>query len=237
MDSIETTKIKFKILIIDDEPAVRRLLRLTLEANDYKVIEAGNGKEGLLTVSMDHPDIILLDLGLPDADGLSILKQLREWSQIPVIVLTVQEAEDIKIKMLDAGADDYVTKPFNTGELLARIRVSIRHSMKLDESPLFSSGSLQVDLNSRIVKVNQQDIKLTATEYSLLALFVKNSGKVITHTYILKEIWGDAYADNAQTIRVHIAQLRKKIEKNPALPELLITEPGVGYRLKILPVT
>jgi len=139
--------------------------------------------------------------------------------------------------MLDAGADDYVTKPFNTGELLARIRVSIRHSMKLDESPLFSSGSLQVDLNSRIVKVNQQDIKLTATEYSLLALFVKNSGKVITHTYILKEIWGDAYADNAQTIRVHIAQLRKKIEKNPALPELLITEPGVGYRLKILPVT
>jgi two-component system, OmpR family, KDP operon response regulator KdpE len=234
---LETAKTKFKILIIDDEPQVRRLLRLTLESNDYKVIEAGDGKEGLLSASMHHPDIILLDLGLPDTDGFSVLKQLREWSKVPIIILTVQDTEDIKINILDAGADDYVTKPFNTGELLARIRVSIRHSMKIDESPIFTSGPLQVDLNLRTVKVNQQEVKLTATEYSLLALFVKNSGKVLTHTYIIKEVWGLPYAENAQVLRVHIAQLRKKIEKNPALPELLITEPAVGYRLKILTMT
>ena len=232
---MEPTQNKFKILIIDDEPQVRRLLRLSLEANDFKVIEAADGKEGLLSASMHHPDIILLDLGLPDMDGLSALKQLREWSQVPVIVLTVQDAEDTKINILDSGADDYVTKPFNTGELLARIRVSIRHSMKLDESPVFTSGHLQVDLNLRIVKVNQQEIKLTATEYSLLALFIRHAGKVLTHTHIIKEIWGIPYTDNIQIIRVHIAQLRKKIERNPTLPELLITEPGVGYRLKVLP--
>jgi len=232
---VEPTQNKFKILIIDDEPQVRRLLRLSLEANDFKVIEAADGKEGLLSASMHHPDIILLDLGLPDMDGLSALKQLREWSQVPVIVLTVQDAEDTKINILDSGADDYVTKPFNTGELLARIRVSIRHSMKLDESPVFTSGHLQVDLNLRIVKVNQQEIKLTATEYSLLALFIRHAGKVLTHTHIIKEIWGIPYTDNIQIIRVHIAQLRKKIERNPTLPELLITEPGVGYRLKVLP--
>lgn len=231
---MEPTKTKFKILIVDDEPQVRRLLRLTLEANEFKVMEASDGKEGLLSTSMHHPDIVLLDLGLPDMDGLSVLKQLREWSQIPVIVLTVQDAEDTKINILDSGADDYVTKPFNTGELLARIRVSIRHSMKLDESPVFISGHLQVDLNLRIVKVNQQEIKLTATEYSLLALFIRHAGKVLTHTYIIKEIWGIPYADNAQIVRVHIAQLRKKIEINSTLPELLITEPGVGYRLKML---
>jgi two-component system KDP operon response regulator KdpE len=232
---VEPTKHKFKILIVDDEPQVRRLLRLSLEANDFKVIEAVDGKEGLLSASMHHPDIILLDLGLPDMDGLSALKQLREWSNVPVIVLTVQDAEETKINILDSGADDYVTKPFNTGELLARIRVSIRHAMKLDESPVFTSGPLQVDLNLRIVKVNQQEIKLTATEYSLLALFIRHAGKVLTHTHIIKEIWGIPYADNTQIIRVHIAQLRKKIERNPTLPELLITEPGVGYRLKVLP--
>ena len=232
---MEPTKNKFKILIVDDEPQVRRLLRLSLEANDFKVIEAADGQEGLLAASMHHPDIILLDLGLPDMDGLSALKQLREWSQVPVIVLTVQDAEDTKINILDSGADDYVTKPFNTGELLARIRVSIRHSMKLDESPVFASGHLQVDLNLRIVKVNEQEIKLTATEYSLLVLFIRHAGKVLTHTHIIKEIWGVPYTDNAQILRVHIAQLRKKIERNPTLPELLVTEPGVGYRFKVLP--
>jgi two-component system KDP operon response regulator KdpE len=221
--------------VIDDEPPVRRLLRLTLEANEYKVIEAGDGKEGLMSASMHHPDIILLDIGLPDMDGLSVLAQLRDWSRVPVIVLTVQDAESTKIKMLDSGADDYITKPFNTGELLARIRVSLRHSMRLDESPVFTSGHLQVDLNLRMVRVNRQEIKLTAIEYSLLALFIKHAGKVLTHNFILKEIWGVSYAENAQVVRVHIAQLRKKIEKNSTLPDLLITEPGVGYRLKILP--
>jgi two-component system KDP operon response regulator KdpE len=231
---MDTARSKFKILIIDDEAPVRRLLRLTLEANDYKVLEAADGKEGLLSATMHRPDAILLDLGLPDTDGLSILKQLREWSRVPVIVLTVQDAEDTKINLLDAGADDYVTKPFNTGEVLARIRVSLRHALRLDESPLFTCGQLQVDLNSRTVTVNRQEVKLTATEYSLLALFIKNAGKVLTHTYIIKEIWGIPYVENAQVLRVHIAQLRKKIEKNPTLPELLITEPGVGYRLKVL---
>jgi two-component system KDP operon response regulator KdpE len=225
---------KFKILIIDDEAQIRRLLNLSLEAHDYKVFEAANGKEGLISVSMHHPDIVLLDLGLPDMDGFTVLKQLREWSHIPVIVLTVQDLADTKINLLDAGADDFITKPFNTGELLARIRVALRHSMKIDESPVFTSGHLYVDLNSRIVKINQQEIKLTATEYSLLTLFIKHSGKVLTHNYIIKEIWGNPYADNSQILRVHIAQLRKKIEKYPALPELIVTEPGVGYRLKTL---
>ncbi len=227
-------KNKFKILIIDDEPQIRRLLNLSLEAHDFKVFEAANGKEGLISASMQHPDLILLDLGLPDMDGLTVLKQLREWSHVPVIVLTVQDLADTKIHLLDTGADDFITKPFNTGELLARIRVALRHSMKIDESPVFNSGHLYVDLNSRIVKINQQEIKLTATEYSLLTLFIKHSGKVLTHNYIIKEIWGNPYADNSQILRVHIAQLRKKIEKNPALPELIITEPGVGYRLKTL---
>jgi len=227
-------KNKFKILVIDDEPQIRRLLNLTLEANDFKVLEANTGKEGLVSASMHHPDIVLLDLGLQDMDGLTVLKQLREWSHTPVIVLTVQDTEEAKINMLDAGADDYITKPFNTGELLARIRVALRHSLKLEESPVFSSGHLYVDLSARTVKINGQEIKLTATEYSLLTLFVQHSGKVLTHTFIIKEIWGNPYADNTQILRVHIAQLRKKIEKNPAIPELLITEPGVGYRLKIL---
>ena len=223
---------KYKILIIDDEPQIRRLLKMTLELNNYKVFEAENGKDGLLSVAMNHPDIILLDIGLPVTDGLTILKQLRKWSKIPVIMLTVQNSENTKIEALDSGADDYVTKPFNTGELLARIRVAIRHSLKLDEAPQFSFGQLFIDLNLRVVKIDGEDIKLTATEYSILSLLVRNAGKVLTHNYIIKEIWGTPYSDNSQILRVHIAQLRKKIEKNPAIPELLITEPAIGYRLK-----
>lgn len=232
---METNRSKYKILIIDDEVQIRRLLRMTLEANHYKVFEEGTAKDGLLSVTMNHPDVILLDLGLPDQDGLGALRQLREWSSIPVVVITVQDDENRKIEALDGGADDYITKPFNTGELLARIRVAIRHSLKTDESPVFSSGALWIDLNSRIVKVNEQEIKLTATEYTLLALMVRNAGKVLTQSYISKEIWGNPYADNAQLLRVHVAQLRKKIELNPSVPEMLITEPGVGYRLKVLP--
>ena len=233
MDKSSNTK--YKVLIIDDEPQIRRLLRMTLEANNYKVFEDENGKDGLLSIAMNHPDVVLLDLGLPDQDGLTLIKQLREWSTIPVIIITVQDDENVKITALDSGADDYITKPFNTGELLARIRVAIRHSLKMDESPVFISGHLCVDLNARIVKAGLLEIKLTATEYSLLALFIKNAGKVLTHSGITREIWGNPYADNAQLLRVHIAQLRKKIEVDSSVPELLITEPGVGYRLKILP--
>ncbi|MCX6271797.1 MAG: response regulator [Bacteroidetes bacterium] len=225
---------RFRVLIIDDEPPIRRQLRIALEANNYRVFEEGTGKEGMVSVAMNHPDVVLLDLGLPDQGGMAILKQLRAWSKIPVIVLTVQDDENTKIEALDLGADDYITKPFNAGELLARVRVAIRHSFKLEESPIFTSGSLWVDLNSRIVKVDHQEIKLTAIEYSLLALFIKYSGKVLTHNFVIKEIWGNPYADNSQTLRVHMAQLRKKIEKTSSFPELLITEAGVGYRLKIL---
>lgn len=224
--------IKFKILIIDDEPQIRRLLKMALESNDFKVFEAENAKEGLLQITMTRPEIILLDLGLPDNGGLSVLSQLREWSTIPVIVLTVQDDEQTKITALDGGADDYITKPFNTGELLARIRVALRRSLKTDESPLFCSGKLVVDQNVRVVKNNNEEVKLTATEYSILALMIRHAGRVLTHNFIMKEIWGIHYADNFQTLRVHVAQLRKKIEENPSNPQLIITEPGVGYRLK-----
>jgi len=224
----------FKILIIDDEIQIRRLLRISLEANQYKVFDAGTGKEGLISAAMNHPDVVLLDLGLPGEDGLVILKNLREWSRVPVIVLTVVDSEPVKVGALDLGADDYVTKPFNTAELLARIRVAIRHSYKIDESPVFINGDFEVNLSLRQVKLAGSEIKLTVLEYSILALFIRNSGKVLTHNYIIREIWGNAYAENAQILRVHVAQLRKKIEKNPAVPEMLVTEPGVGYRLKVM---
>ena len=232
---METGRNKYKVLIIDDEPQIRRLLRMTLESNDYRVFEEESGKIGLLSAGMKRPDIILLDLGLPDGNGLTFLHRLREWSVIPVIVITVQDDEQTKITALDSGADDYITKPFNTGELLARIRVAIRHSVKTEESLVFSSGDLKVDLVARMVTIKETEVKLTAIEYSLLALFIKNAGKVLTHSYISREIWGNPYADNAQALRVHIGQLRKKIEKNPAMPEMLITEPGVGYRFRSCP--
>jgi two-component system, OmpR family, KDP operon response regulator KdpE len=229
---METNRNKPKILIIDDESQIRRLLNITLEANHFRVFEAENSHDGLLSASMNQPDVILLDLGLPDQDGLTTLRHLREWSRVPIIVLTVQDDEGVKIDALDHGADDYVTKPFNTGELLARIRVALRHSLKTGESPVLTNGPLWIDLNAHVVKVNNEEAKLTATEYNLLALFMRNRGKVLTHTHICREIWGNPYADNAQVLRVHIAQLRKKIEQNPSIPALLVTEPAVGYRLR-----
>lgn len=222
---------KPRILIIDDEMQIRRLLRITLEANGYLVAETDNGKNGMLMAAMEHPDVILLDLGLPDTDGLQVLERLREWSTTPVIILSVRDEEKTMIRALDSGADDYITKPFNTGELLARIRVAIRHAMRTDESPIFTMGNLSVDLTSRIVRVKNEEVRLTALEYNLLSLMIRNAGKVLTHAFIIKAIWGNAYADNAQTLRVHMAQLRRKIEENPSIPEILITEPGVGYRL------
>jgi two-component system KDP operon response regulator KdpE len=195
------------------------------------VHEAENGKNGLLNAAMEHPDVILLDLGLPDMDGISVLERLRSWSTIPVIILTVQDDEKTMIKALDSGADDYITKPFNTGELLARVRVAIRHSLKIDETPIFVIGNLCVDLTSRTVKINNEIIRLTVIEYNLLSLLIRNAGKVLTHSFIMKDLWGNPYADNSQTLRVHIAQLRRKIESNPSIPEIIITEPGIGYRL------
>ncbi len=223
---------KYKVLIIDDEPPIRHLLKMALEANDYRVFEADNAKNGLLQTTMTRPDVILLDLGLPDHGGLTVLNQIREWSKTPILVLTVQDDEETKISALDGGADDYITKPFNTGELLARIRVSLRHSLKIEECPVFRSGGLVVDQTARVVKVNEAEVKLTATEYSILALMIRHADRVLTHNFIMKEIWGVHYADNFQTLRVHVAQIRRKIEQNPSIPQILITEPGIGYRLK-----
>jgi two-component system KDP operon response regulator KdpE len=222
------------ILIIDDEPQIRKLLKISLEANGYKTFDAQSGREGLIQAAMAKPDLVILDLGLPDEDGLEILKQIREWSKIPVIVLTVRNAEEEKILLLDAGADDYVTKPFGTGELLARIRAALRRSEHKEEMSLFLSGNLTVDLSARVVKINNEPVKLTATEYSIVNLFVQNAGKVLTHRQIMKEIWGNQFAEDTQYLRVYMGQIRKKLEEDPASPKLFVTESGIGYRLDIL---
>jgi two-component system, OmpR family, KDP operon response regulator KdpE len=218
------------ILIIDDEVQIRRLLEITLSANGYKISEASTGKEGLIHAATTHPVLIILDLGLPDADGIEILKKLREWYLKPIIILSVRNSEDDIVRALDCGANDYLTKPFRTGELLARIRVAIRQSEDLREDPCLVFGSLTIDLASHIVRKGDELIKLTSTEFSLLALLAKNEGRVLTHQFILKEIWGMGYLEQTQYLRVFMAQLRKKIEDNPAKPKLLNTESGIGYR-------
>ncbi len=219
-------------LVIDDEPQIRRLLTISLEAGGYRVITANSGQEGLVLVAQHRPEVILLDLGLPDLSGLAVLKRLREWTQVPVVILTVQDAETDKIAALDTGADDYVTKPFNTGELLARLRAARRHADKSrPEEPLFQTGDLVVDLVARRVTRKGQPVKLTATEYALLRLFIRHAGKVLTHRQILREVWGPTHEEHTHYLRVYIAHLREKLEKTPATPTLLITESGVGYRL------
>lgn len=222
-------------LIIDDEVQIRRLLRLTLEAHGYKVFEAATGQEGLPEAAQRRPEIVLLDLGLPDLDGVTILKRLREWSTVPVLVLSVRDRDEDKIAALDAGADDYVTKPFSTGELLARLRVAQRHAQPAADLAVFRSGGLQVDLTARVVTVQGREVKLTATEYALLCLFVRYAGKVLTHRQILREVWGPAYVEQTHYLRVYLAHLREKLEADPAQPKLFLTEPGVGYRLAELP--
>jgi two-component system, OmpR family, KDP operon response regulator KdpE len=222
------------ILVIDDEIQIRRLLKISLENSGYKIYEAENAKKGLQEIANCRPSIILLDLGLPDEDGLILLKKIRDFSEIPVIILSVRNSEDDIITALDSGADDYITKPFNTGELLARIRACLRHSKPEQKEPLFSNGNISVDFSTREVKKKGQIVKLTSTEFSLLSLFIRNSGKVLTHNYFLKEIWGRPFSDETQYLRVYVAQLRKKLEDNPSRPKMFITESGVGYRMIII---
>jgi len=218
-------------LIVDDELQIRRLLRVCLEANGYRVTEAATGQEGLAEAAQRRPDVVILDLGLPDLEGVAVLKRLREWSRVPVVVLSVRDREEDKIAALDNGADDYVTKPFSTGELLARLRVAQRHTAPAAEASVFSTGSLEVDMAARVVRVKGKEVKLTATEYSLLRLLIQHAGKVLTHRQILHEVWGPNYVEQTHYLRVYMAHLREKLEANPARPELLTTEPGVGYRL------
>jgi len=218
------------ILIIDDEVQIRRLLEITLSANGYKISEASTGHEGLTLAATGHPLLIILDLGLPDADGLDILKKLREWYQKPIIILSVKSSEEDIIKALDLGANDYLTKPFRTGELLARIRVAIRQSQGGTDVAILQFGNLTIDLANHVARKNDQIIKLTSTEFSLLALLAKNEGRVLTHQFILKEVWGMGYLLQTQYLRVFVAQLRKKIEDDHRKPKLLNTESGIGYR-------
>ena len=223
--------LKPSVLVIDDEIQIRRLLRVCLEANGYRVLEAATGQEGITVAAQYPPDVVILDLGLPDLEGVAVLKRLREWSSVPVVVVSVRDREDDKVAALDNGADDYVTKPFSAGELLARIRVAQRHAAPSSEVSVFRSGSLVVDLTSRVVTRDGKDVKLTATEYSLLRLFVRHAGKVLTHRQILREVWGPNSVEQTHYLRVYIAHLREKLETEPSRPRLITTEPGVGYRL------
>lgn len=221
-----------RILIIDDESQIRKLLRVALTAYGYEVKEVVCGQDGLREAAVYRPDLIILDLGLPDIDGLQLLRQLREWSEIPVIILSVKEHEQDKITALDTGADDYVSKPFNMGELLARIRTALRHSRHENaENPILGFNDLVIDIAQRRVKVSGKEVKLTPTEYELLKSLAIHSGKVLTHRQLLTTVWGKAYENDTHYLRVYIGQLRRKIESDPSIPKHLITESGVGYRL------
>jgi two-component system KDP operon response regulator KdpE len=217
-------------LVIDDEPQIRRLLRVTLEANGYRVFDAATGQDGIAQAAQRRPDVVLLDLGLPDLDGVEVLKRLREWSRVPVLILSVRDREDDKVAALDAGADDYVTKPFSSGELLARLRAALRHLRPQPADAVFHSGDLEVDLSARVVRKRGQEVKLTPTEYSLLRVFVTHAGKVLTHRQLLTEVWGPKAVEQTHYLRVHIAHLREKVKDIPGQPEFIRTEPGIGYR-------
>jgi two-component system KDP operon response regulator KdpE len=218
------------ILIVDDEPQIRKLLEITLQGNNYKVSEAATAKEGLMMAANHPPDLVLLDLGLPDENGHAVLQKLREWYNRPIIILSVQSSEEDIVKALDNHATDYLVKPFRTGELLARIRSALRKTASEENNPVISFADLQIDLAARTVKRKNDLIKVTSTEYNLLALFAKNEGKVLTHHHILRQVWGPGFTLETQYLRVFIAQLRKKIEDNPNQPKYIVTESGVGYR-------
>lgn len=230
---VETTTPVLTALVIDDEPQIRRLLRVTLEANGYRVFDAATGRDGISQAAQRRPDVVLLDLGLPDLDGVDVLRRIREWSHVPVVILSVRDREDDKIAALDAGADDYVTKPFGVGELLARLRAVLRHAQPQGVEAVFCAGDLEVDLAARSVRKGGKDVKLTPIEYGLLRLLVTHAGKILTHRQLLTEIWGPKAADQTQYLRVHIAHLREKLEPAAREQALIQTEPGVGYRLKV----
>src|SRR6266498_2550693 len=227
-----TPDLSLKILIVDDERPIRRFLTASL-GNRYTILEAENGNDAIKIAAMDHPEIIILDLGLPDMDGTDVTRRLREWSDVPIIVISVRDSEQDKVAALDAGADDYLTKPFGTSELLARIRVALRRSNKSEEEAVvFQQGDLLIDFMKREVRVNDVPVTLTPTEYSILRTLVTHMGKVLTHQQLIKEVWGGNYEVNAHLLRVNVSNLRRKIESNPLQPRHIITEPGVGYRFK-----
>jgi two-component system KDP operon response regulator KdpE len=221
-----------RILVVDDELAIRRFLHTVLSAEEFSLHEAADGHAGLAAAAAWRPDVILLDLGLPDLDGIEVIRRIREWSTVPIIVLSVREREDDKVAALDAGADDYLTKPFGVAELLARIRAALRRSLQQVPEPVFTSGELTVDLNLRRVTVGGREVQLTPTEYDILRLFVAHAGKVLTHGQILRQVWGIAYLEQPHVLRVNISNLRRKLEADPTRPRHIITEPGVGYRLR-----
>jgi two-component system KDP operon response regulator KdpE len=221
------------IVLIEDEPQIRRFLRATLTGQGYRLFEAGTAADGLVEVASRQPDVVIVDLGLPDLDGLEVIRRLREWSKVPVIVLSARGQERDKVTALDAGADDYVSKPFSAGELLARVRVALRHAAGAahEESAAFTVGELQVDLLRRHVTIAGTEVRLTPIEYKLLATLVRYAGRVVTHQQLLRDVWGPSHDDQSHYVRVYMAHLRQKIEAQPARPRYLLTEPGVGYRL------
>lgn len=221
-----------RILVIDDEQAIRRLLRVSLEPLGYQVLEAKTGEEGLSEAVSQRPELIILDLGLPGLSGAEVLKRLREWSQVPVLVLTVQDAEADKVRMLDLGADDYLTKPFGIPELTARLRVLERHANRGEAEPVFKFGDLELDLAAHVIRRKGEEVKLTSTEYDFLKVLARHAGKVVTQRQILNEVWGPNSIEHTHYLRIYAAQLRKKLEDDPSNPKWIITEPGVGYRLK-----
>jgi two-component system KDP operon response regulator KdpE len=221
-----------RVLVVDDEPAIRRFLRVSLSAHGYVVQEADGGEAAIAGVIAHRPDLVILDLGLPDIDGIEVTRRLREWTGIPVIILTVRGQEADKIAALDAGADDYLTKPFGTGELLARMRAALRRMTAPADEPVFTADDLTVDLTRRLVTVAEREVPLTPTEYDLLRVLVIHAGKVLTHHHLLREVWGPGYDGETHMLRVNISNLRRKIETDAARPRHIVTEPGVGYRLR-----
>ncbi|MDR3574834.1 MAG: response regulator transcription factor [Anaerolineaceae bacterium] len=221
-----------RILVIDDERPIRRLLKTALTAHGYVISEASTGQEGLAAIAEDRPDLVILDLGLPDIDGVEVTGRVREWTNVPIIILSVRENETDKIKALDMGADDYLTKPFGIGELVARIRVCLRRSIQPNTEPIFQLGALKVDFVRRMVTLNDVETLLTPTEYELFRILVQNAGRVITHRQLLRQVWGAGYETETHILRVNISNLRRKIEPDPSQPSYILTEPGVGYRLK-----
>jgi two-component system KDP operon response regulator KdpE len=221
-----------RILVVDDERSIRRYLRTSLTAKGHEILEATSGEEALALASAERPDLIILDLGLPDVDGVEVTRRLRDWTQTPIIILSVRDREEDKVGALDAGADDYLTKPFGLSELMARIRVAMRHNVQTDPDPVFKSGALRVDQVRREVTLDNQRVALTPTEYDLLRALVQNVGRVLTHNQLLRQVWGAAYEEEAHLLRVNVSNLRRKIELNPDRPAFILTEPGVGYRFK-----